>query len=158
MIRLFNILAVAALLGCAAYAYNISYQTIYYAEQQAKAKQDIAKETDEISFLKAEWAHLVRPQRVAELADKNLSLQPLALNQIVSLQSLPAKAPGVDMIGHKLDDLGLAQPTATPHSSALIATTTPKAVPTSAHRAVTSQNTKPTSIRALLMPQREKKH
>ncbi|MBV1706096.1 MAG: hypothetical protein KGQ37_02690 [Hyphomicrobiales bacterium] len=111
MLRLINLLTVLALLGCAAYAYNISYITLYDAERIHKAKADISRQHHEIAFLQAEWAHLVRPERLQALADRNLSLQPLALDQIVSADQLPNKTQQGDPLSAALSGLGLGDTT-----------------------------------------------
>ena len=118
MIRILNFIAIAALIGSAIYAYSIKYQTIFHAETVASLKAEIKKEQDQIGLLRAEWSHLTRPERVQALADKLLPLQPLALNQIVQVDKLPDKTAPIDTIGRKLEDLGLAEPTATPGDSA----------------------------------------
>ena len=118
MIRILNFVAIAALLGSAIYAYSIKYQTIFHAEQVASLKAEIKKEQDQIGLLRADWGHLTRPERVQALTDKLMTLQPLALNQIVQVGQLPDKGQQVDTIGHKLEDLGLAEPTTTPGDSA----------------------------------------
>lgn len=125
MIRLLNILAIAALIGSAVYAYTIKYGTIYRAEQITKLNHEIQAERDAIGVLRAEWAHLARPERIQELATKYLDLQPLALNQIVTASAIPEKAARVDSIGRKLESLGLAEPTNTPRGKAPPSTTTP---------------------------------
>ena len=117
MIRILNFIAIAALIGSAIYAYSIKYQTIFPAEQVASLKAEIKKEQDQIGQLRAEWGHLTRPERVQALAEKLLPLQPLALNQIVQVEQLPDKAKPTDTIGRKLEDLGLAESTATPGDS-----------------------------------------
>ncbi len=66
-------------------------------------------------MLRAEWAHLTRPERIQALADKFLDLQPIALRQIVSADALPERTARTDAIGGKLESLGLAEPTNTPH-------------------------------------------
>lgn len=114
MVRLLNFLAIAALIGSAIYAYTIKYETIFHAEKIVKLKHEIKAEHDQIGMLRAEWAHLTRPERVQALADKFLDLQSIALNQIVSADALPGKAPRIDAIGRKLEALGLAEPTNTP--------------------------------------------
>ena len=118
MVRFLNFLAVLALVGSAIYAYSIKYQTIFHAEEIAELKSNIKKEQDEIGKLRADWAHLTRPERIQALSEKLTDLQPLALNQIVKAEALPDKAPKVDSIGRKLEDLGLSEPTNTPADSA----------------------------------------
>jgi cell division protein FtsL len=114
MWRLLHVIAIAALLGSAAYVYSVKYQTIYSAEQIVKTRHLIAKERDAINLLRAEYAHLVRPDRLQALADKQLDMQPLALNQIVKADDLPLAGPKVDSIGRKLESMGLLGDSATP--------------------------------------------
>ncbi len=114
MIRLLNILAVVALVGAAVYAYSIKYATVFSAEEIVKLKHEIRAKQDRIGMLRAEWAYLVRPERIQALADKLLDLAPIGLAQIVKADDLPAKAPRVDSIGRKLEELGLFEPTSTP--------------------------------------------
>ena len=119
MVRILNILAITALMGSAIYAYTIKYETIFHAETIVKLQHDMKVEQDQIGTLRAEWAHLTRPERIQALADKFLDLQPIALNQIVRAEALPGKAPRVDAIGRKLEALGLAEPTNTPGEATL---------------------------------------
>jgi len=119
MVRILNMLAIAALIGSAIYAYTIKYETIFHAETIVKLQHEIKLEQDQIGTLRAEWAHLTRPERIQALADRFLDLQPVALNQIVRAEVLPGKAPRVDAIGRKLGALGLAEPTNTPRDAAL---------------------------------------
>jgi cell division protein FtsL len=114
MIRFLNALAIMALIGSALYAYSIKYETIFYSEQIVKIRHDIDREHDAIAVLEAEWAHLIRPERIQALADKHLDLQPQALNQIVRPNDVPERQVKVDMIGRKLEALGLSEPTSTP--------------------------------------------
>lgn len=114
MLRFLNVLAVAALIGSAVYAYSVKYETILYAEQILKTRHLIAAEQDGIEKLKAEWSILTRPERLAAVADRGLGLQQLSLDQIVQATDLPDPPPKVDSIGRKLDALGLGEPTATP--------------------------------------------
>lgn len=118
MIRILNFIAIAALIGSAIYAYSIKYRTIFHAETVASLKAEIKQEKDQIGLLRADWAHLTRPERVQGLAEKLTDLQPLALNQIVKVDALPEKAVAVDTIGRKLEDLGMSEPTNTPSDAA----------------------------------------
>lgn len=118
MVRFLNILAVASLIGSAIYAYSTKYDTILRAEQIVKLRNEIESERDAIGVLRAEWAHLTRPERIEALSNKFLNLQPSALAQIVRAHALPDKGPQVDQIGNKLAALGLGEPTNTPGDAA----------------------------------------
>ncbi len=114
MWRLLNLIAIAALIGSAVYAYTVKYETILFAEQILKVKHQIVDEQDSIARLRAEWAILTRPDRLQVLAEQNLNLHRLSLDQIVDAGSLPLPPPKTDEIGRKLDALGLGEPTSTP--------------------------------------------
>lgn len=116
IIRYMNALAIAALVGSAAYAYSIKYETILYSEKIHKLEAANDKISDQIRLLRAEYAHLARPERIQALATKHLELQQLDLKQVGSLADLPDKPPKTDDIGRKLKALGLAEPTNTPRS------------------------------------------
>ena len=135
MVRLLNIVSVLALLGCAVYAYQIKYETVFYAEQLVKMKHGISRERDSIGVLRAEWAHLTRPERVQALAQKHLDLAPISLAQIVRANELPAKAPKFDAIGRKLESLGIFEPTNTPGDFPTGSTATPGAKAPAARKA-----------------------
>ena len=114
MWRLMHGLAIAALIGSAAYVYGVKYQTIYASEQLVKTRHLIDKEKDAISLLRAEYAHLARPDRVQALADSKLALQPLALSQIAAIDELPDAQPKIDSIGRTLESLGFTADNSTP--------------------------------------------
>ncbi|HXW20217.1 MAG TPA: hypothetical protein VEK35_06935 [Roseiarcus sp.] len=114
MWRLMHIAAFAALVASAVYVYSIKYQTIWWSEQIVKTRHAIEREQDAINVLRAEYAFLTRPERLQSLADKELSLQPLALNQIVKASDLPEPQPKVDSIGQKIESLGPLAVTASP--------------------------------------------
>lgn len=125
MLRLLNILAVAALISSAVYAYTIKYQTAYRLEQITKTKLEIKAERDAIAVLRAEWAYMTRPERLQPLADKYLpELKPLQVSQLVPATALPQKVHS-DAIGAKLSEIGLSAP-ATPSAQPSAPTTTPK--------------------------------
>ena len=72
MWRLMHGLAIAALIGSAAYVYGVKYETIYASEQLVKTRHLIGKEKDAINLLRAEYAHLARPDRIQALAESKL--------------------------------------------------------------------------------------
>ena len=69
MWRILHAFAIAALIGSAAYVYGVKYRTIYASEQLVKTRHLIDKEKDAINLLRAEYAHLARPDRVQALAE-----------------------------------------------------------------------------------------
>jgi len=105
MWRILHAFAIAALIGSAAYVYGVKYRTIYASEQLVKTRHLINKEKDAINLLRAEYAHLARPDRVQALADSKLGLQPLALSQIATVNELPDAQPKTDSIGRTLVSL-----------------------------------------------------
>jgi hypothetical protein len=76
--------------------------------------------------LRAEFAHLIRPDRLQALADGKLDMRPLALSQIVAADELPEPAAKVDSIGRKLESLGLLGQSATPSAGVTGATPSPR--------------------------------
>jgi cell division protein FtsL len=122
MWRLLHVIAIAALVASAVYVYSLKYQTIYASEQIVKTRHLIAREQDAINILRADYAYLTRPDRLQALADKQLDMQPLALNQIVKASDLPEPAAKIDSIGRKLEALGFTGETATPSAGVTGAT------------------------------------
>ena len=122
MWRLLHVIAIAALIASAAYVYSVKYQAIYAAEQIVHTRHQIRKERDAINLLRAEFAHLTRPDRLQALADAQLDMQPLALGQIVTADALPDQAPKADSIGRKLESLGLLGDSTTPSAGVTGAT------------------------------------
>jgi hypothetical protein len=105
MFRFLNILAILGLIGTAAWAYSIKYETIYYAEQVKKLEKRADKEREAVTVLRAEWQHLNKPSRLQVLADRHLQLQALQAQQIIKLEELPARREERDLLGDKLDQL-----------------------------------------------------
>ena len=118
MKKFLNVVAVCGLVASATYVYSIKYNTIFYAERIAKAKQDVGAEEDAISRLRTRWAELARPERVQALATQLLGEGPLALDQIVKASDLPARVATADAIGARIEALGLTMPSTTPGDSA----------------------------------------
>jgi cell division protein FtsL len=112
--RLLHAIAIAALIGSAAYVYGVKYRTIYASEQLVKTRHLIAKEKDAINLLRAEYAHLARPDRLQALANSKLGFQPLALSQIATADELPEARPKTDSIGRELELLGFMKDNAAP--------------------------------------------
>jgi len=114
MWRILHAIAIAGLIGSAAYVYGAKYRTTYASEQLVKMRHLIAKEKDAINLLRAEYAHLARPDRLQAVADSKLALQPLQLWQIAAVDELPEAKPKTDSIGRELELLGFMKDNAAP--------------------------------------------
>lgn len=95
MMRILNIVVVAALIVAASIVYKVKYEATRHAEQVAKLRLEITREREAIAELNAQWAQLNSPDRLQALAEKHLRLRPLAINQLHDLGGLPDK-PFVD--------------------------------------------------------------
>lgn len=96
MLRVINGILVAALLCAAFWLYQLEYQARVAEDQIRGLKRQIQSEYEAIRLLRAEWAHLSRPQRIEELARKHLPLAPLKAQQIVSAKDLVKAIPEYD--------------------------------------------------------------
>lgn len=127
MFRFLNVAAIAALIGSAIYAYSIKYKTIFYAEEIVHLQHEIQVEKNAIGLLRADFAHLSRPERISALTDRFLNMQEPSAMQIVPIDALPEKLANDDVIARKLEALGLAAPTNTPRDASTIDPATPSA-------------------------------
>jgi hypothetical protein len=110
--RTMHVVAITLLIGAAVYAYRIKYQATWQAEEVSRLERQIARERTAIAVLNAEWAHLLRPDRIQILTEKNLDLKPAASLQRVALADLPMRPERVDSIGDTLVSLGIEKPLA----------------------------------------------
>ncbi len=101
MIRFLNVLALAALIGSATWAYSVKYETILVAEKLRKREAELQRERDAIAILKAEWHLLNRPERLQLLAKPEAGMQALSARQVVEAKDVPVAPVKTD----KIDDL-----------------------------------------------------
>src|ERR1700749_4010366 len=122
MWRILHAFAIAALIGSAAYVYGVKYRTISASEQLVKTRHLIEREKDAINLLRAELAHLARPDRVQALADSKLGLQALTLSQLETFKELPDAQHKTDSIVRTLETLGLTADNSTPAVTTSVST------------------------------------
>lgn len=71
------------------------YKGVYTVKAQEKEIREldaaIAKETETIRVLKADWTYLNQPERLQLLARRHLTLAPTAATQIVIMANLPER-------------------------------------------------------------------
>ncbi|GLK70395.1 hypothetical protein KHC23_16350 [Ancylobacter dichloromethanicus] len=106
MFRVLNAVSVIALLAAAGTVYHVKYSSAFEAQEIAKLRTEIRTERDRIAILHAEWARRTAPDRVQALAEKHLDMQPLDVDHMDRLASLPAKpAAGGDALGGMIEAL-----------------------------------------------------
>jgi cell division protein FtsL len=91
MLRLLNILVIAALVLPASYVYKIKFEATLQAERVSKLRAEIRRERDAIAILRAEWTQLDRPDRIQGLAQRHLKLKPVEVAQFDALDKLPER-------------------------------------------------------------------
>jgi hypothetical protein len=91
LVRLLNLVVIAALVLAAAWVYEIKYSATRQTERVAKLRVEIRHERDAIAALKAEWAQLDNPDRIQALAHRHLTLRQIVATQFDSLDGLPDK-------------------------------------------------------------------
>ena len=91
MLRILNIVVIAALVLPAAYVYKIKFEATLQAERVAKLRAEIRRERDAIANLRAEWTQLDRPDRIQTLAQRHLKLRPVEVAQFDALDKLPER-------------------------------------------------------------------
>ena len=98
MRSLFYVLSALAVMGLAYWAYQENYHTQEASRQAARLRQEIGSLHEAMGVLKAEWAYLNRPDRLAELTIINfdrLKLLPLEPSQFGSVASVTYPLPTV---------------------------------------------------------------
>ena len=91
MFRILNFVSVIALLAAAGAVYHVKYSSAFEAQKIAKLRGEIRYERDRIATLNAEWARRTAPDRIQAQAEHHLDMQPLDVERMDRLASLPAK-------------------------------------------------------------------
>ena len=97
-----------AVLASAAVLYNLEHTTRGLERDIAKVKRDTQNDVEAIKLLKAEWASLTRPERIQQLAEKNLKLAPIRAQQFVTAAELATRVPAAPIVAEdiKTDAIG----------------------------------------------------
>ena len=93
MIRPFTCLCLAAACGSGLYLYSEKHRTVLLDRQISAVINETQADRARIGLLRAEWALLNEPGRLQEMADKYLSLKPMAPTQFVQLADLSSHLP-----------------------------------------------------------------
>ena len=91
MKSVFYVLTALAVMGLAVWAYRQNYETQAKLREVRELRTEIADLRERASVLRAEWAYLNRPERLADLADMNfdrLGLLPLRPDHFGSVDQI----------------------------------------------------------------------
>ncbi len=95
MMRFLNSALVVAILVSASFVYGLERQSRLADGRLAKIRGEIAEEREQIRRLRAEWSHLNTPARLEQLAVKHLEHQPGPVSQVIKLNEVSARVPGL---------------------------------------------------------------
>lgn len=101
MFRTTDIVLIAVMVSAAGFTYKIKQQAEDQLAAVHKLEAQIRFEEDTIALLKADWSLLTQPsrlQRLAELYQDELKLQPVDAHQFVNLGDLPERALDIEDI------------------------------------------------------------
>lgn len=95
MIRLGTVLwlVLVALVGFG--MFKVKYEVMDLEDELARANRAITADQDAIHVLKAEWAFLAQPSRLAELSRRFLDLAPLATSQLGQISAIALRPTAV---------------------------------------------------------------
>jgi hypothetical protein len=92
--RTTDIVLIAVMIGAAAITYRIKQGAENEFEHISRIKTQIRLEHDTINLLQADWSLVSQPKRLQKLVDlyqAQLNLQPTTADQIVTLDQLPMR-------------------------------------------------------------------
>lgn len=87
-------LAAAAVIGGLVFGlFQVKLAVQELEARLARLDKALLESETNIHVLRAEWAYLNRPERLAKLAARYLDLAPLRAEQIVAIERMPARRP-----------------------------------------------------------------
>jgi hypothetical protein len=94
MFRTSDMVLIAVIVSAAALTYKTKHDAEDWLGQVRKLEREISFEEDSIDVLKADWSLLTQPSRLQKLADiynADLSLEPVGARQITGFDVLPER-------------------------------------------------------------------
>ncbi len=98
MFKVVNAILVFTVLVAAFFLYSLEHTTRGLERQIAKTQRSIVDEREKMKLLNAEWASLIRPDRIQKLATEKLGLKTVTASQFVPLAEIGAKVPATPMV------------------------------------------------------------
>lgn len=65
--------------------FQLKYEVMKLENQRKQINREIKFAEEAISILNAEWSHLTNPERLQNLANKHLEIEPVSGKQLISL-------------------------------------------------------------------------
>jgi hypothetical protein len=94
-----DIVLIAVMVAAAAFTFKTKHDAESRLEEVHRIETQIKLEEDTITLLKADWSLLTQPsrlQRLSEIYQSELALQPVEAHQIVGLDQVPARPPEIE--------------------------------------------------------------
>lgn len=94
MFRTTDTVLIAVMVAAAAFTYRVKQQAENQLSEINKLQTQIRLEADTIDVLKADWSLLTQParlQKLTEIYQSQLQLQPVTARQILTLDELPVR-------------------------------------------------------------------
>jgi cell division protein FtsL len=79
--------------------FKVKYEVMDLEDELARTNRAIVADQDAIHVLKAEWAYLSQPSRLAELSKRHLDLVPLGTAQLGQINAIPLRPTAVPLAG-----------------------------------------------------------
>ncbi len=94
MFRTTDIVLIAVMISAAAFTYKTKHEAENTLDTVRNLEEKVSIETDTIDVLKADWSLLTQPnrlQKLVEIYQNELELEPVGAEQIVNADELPAR-------------------------------------------------------------------
>jgi len=105
MRRLLNLFLIGLMVAGAAYTFEIKRRAESASEEVVRLERQIVREKETIELLEADVSVLTQPSRLQDLTERHageLELEPLKVEQVISLEELPNRP--LDLSPFQKDD------------------------------------------------------
>jgi cell division protein FtsL len=86
--RSLSLLAFGCLVGLLLYTYDLKFKTRKLEAEARDLTASLQDESDFLALMRAEVSYLSRPERIEEMAKKQLKLEPISPAQLVSWKAI----------------------------------------------------------------------
>lgn len=75
----------------AGFVFQMSNQVAHLEKELTAVERDILSQQRALHVLQAEWSYLNRPDRLSELSQKHLALEPVPAERLIGISDLPLR-------------------------------------------------------------------